>query len=192
MLNLVVREIVERAQNDRQVNITIASHGLRPARDLLRLVRTPPHRLKTRAQVFPRNHPVDLQKRLVLGVKTGIPVPKIEKPHLTHQPRSSRYQQIVNPDSKSMATHRKRRIFRGARYRPDNLSRLRPRISACVRIRVQPDSDYATTDDPWLIFSFCQAAACGNYLRGFVSCHCSKRSSHGVLAARLNGATPGD
>ncbi len=75
-------------------------------------------------QVLPRNHPVDLQKRLVLGVKTGIPVPKIEKPHLTHQPPSSagcssaattapvsrstacsglyasRYQQIVNHDSK--------------------------------------------------------------------------------------------
>ena len=35
------------------------------------------HRLKTGAQVFPRNHPVELQKRIVLGVKTGIPVPKI-------------------------------------------------------------------------------------------------------------------
>ncbi len=60
----------------------------------------PQRRLKTRAQVFPRNHPVDLQKRLVLGVKTGIPVPKIEKPHLTHQPRlplSTNRQ----PDSKS-------------------------------------------------------------------------------------------
>ena len=79
------------------LNITIASHGLRPARDLRALSA---RRLKTRAQVFPRNHPVDLQKRLVLGVKTGIPVPKIEKPHLTHQPRlplSTNRQ----PDSKS-------------------------------------------------------------------------------------------
>ena len=99
MLNLVVREIVERAQNDRlEHHNRIPRLASRPR--FARLVRTPPHRLKTRAQVFPRNHPVDLQKRLVLGVKTGIPVPKIEKPHLTHQPRlplSTNRQ----PDSKS-------------------------------------------------------------------------------------------
>ncbi len=99
MLNLVVREIVERAQNDRlEHHNRIPRLASRPR--FTRLVRTPPHRLKTRAQVFPRNHPVDLQKRLVLGVKTGIPVPKIEKPHLTHQPRlplSTNRQ----PDSKS-------------------------------------------------------------------------------------------
>ena len=95
MLNLVVREIVERAQNDRlEHHNRIPRLASRPR--FTRLVRTPPHRLKKRAQVFPRNHPVDLQKRLVLGVKTGIPVPKIEKPHLTHH-HASRYQQIVNP-----------------------------------------------------------------------------------------------
>ena len=99
MLNLVVREIVERAQNDRlEHHNRIPRLASRPR--FAHLVRTPPHRLKTGAQVFPRNHPVDLQKRLVLGVKTGIPVPKIEKPHLTHQPRlplSTNRQ----PDSKS-------------------------------------------------------------------------------------------
>ena len=99
MLNLVVREIVERAQNDRlEHHNRIPRLASRPR--FAHLVRTPPHRLKTGAQVFPRNHPVDLQKWLVLGVKTGIPVPKIEKPHLTHQPRlplSTNRQ----PDSKS-------------------------------------------------------------------------------------------
>ena len=63
------------------------------------LVRTPPHRLR---QVFPRNHPVDLQN--VLGVKTGYRQDRI----FNHASRFNKSSTRFFDDA------RKRRIFRGA------------------------------------------------------------------------------
>ena len=77
------------------LNITTASHGLRPPA-LARLVRTPTHRIQTPTEVFPQNNLVDLRQRLVLGVQPGIPLRKIKKSYLTHE-HPSRCQQIVNP-----------------------------------------------------------------------------------------------
>ena len=57
------------------LNITTASHGLRPARDLRDL----PGRRYT-ASNRPRNHPVGLRQKLVIGVKPGIPLHKINNP----------------------------------------------------------------------------------------------------------------
>ena len=95
MLNLIVRQIVECAQNDRlEHRHRVPRLASRPR--LARLVRTPPHRIQTPTEVFPRNNLVDLRQRLVLGVQPGIPLRKIKKSHLTHE-RPSRCQQIVNP-----------------------------------------------------------------------------------------------
>ena len=99
MLDLVAREIVERAQNDRLEHHHRVPR-LAPRPRLARLVQAPPHRFQTATEVFPRNHPVDLHQRLVLRVKPGIPIRKVKKPHLTHEhrlPLSTNRQPDSNP-----------------------------------------------------------------------------------------------
>ena len=81
-----VREIVERAQNDR-LEHPIASHGLRPARERASARR---HTASRRARKSSHGTTPSIFKS---GWKTGIPVPKIG-------PINHGYQQIVNPDDK--------------------------------------------------------------------------------------------
>ena len=82
--------------NIRQVRIP---EGLRPARDLrhanVRIRRHTACKIRARKSVPTMNHPVDLQKRLVLGVKTVYDRrPKIEKPHLG--PSNQRAPVLIN------------------------------------------------------------------------------------------------
>ena len=69
------------------LNITIAGARLASRPRVARLVHPMPHRCQDAHASLPTEPPGGSSKRLELGVKIGIPVAKIEKPHLTHQPR---------------------------------------------------------------------------------------------------------
>ena len=116
------------------LNITIASHGLRPRPRFTRLVRTPPHRLKTRVASLPTEPPRRSSKRArSLASRPRIPVPKIEKPHLTHQPRlplSTNRQ----PDSKSTTPEKGEFLEVPSSWGPDRLSSVSP-VSSDTRSR---------------------------------------------------------
>ena len=78
------------------LNITTASHGLRPARDLRAFVRTPPHRIQTSTKSSHGTTSSIFASGSFLASSPVYRFRKIKKSHLTHE-HPSRCQQIVNP-----------------------------------------------------------------------------------------------
>src|SRR3954466_7708898 len=110
ILDLVVREIVERLQNqclkDDDLVPRLASGSVLPL-----LVRLAPNRAQLRAEILPGHNLVQENQRILLGIETAIALVKVEEAKLTHSCPSLLNQQAA-PPSKSHV--RKRSIFRGA------------------------------------------------------------------------------
>src|SRR3954454_8135602 len=115
ILELVVREVVERLQNQRREDDdrvpTLASGRARPL-----LLRLAPNRAQPRTEVLPGHDRVQDNQRVLLGIETAITLAEIEETGLTHSCPSRQNQQAAHP-SKSRA--QKRSTFRGARLLRD-------------------------------------------------------------------------
>src|SRR3954454_11377363 len=110
ILELVVREIVERLQNQRLEDDDLVPR-LASGRVLPLLLRLAPNRAQLSAEVLPGHNLVQENQRILLGIKTAIALVKVEETRLTHFCPSPQSQQVA-PPSKSRA--RERSIFRGA------------------------------------------------------------------------------
>src|SRR3954452_12052594 len=109
ILELVVREVVERLQNQRREDDDLVP-GLASGRGLP-LLRLAPNRAQPRTEVLPGHDRVQDNQRVLLGIETAITLAEVEETGLTHSCPSRQNQQAAHP-SKSRA--RKRSIFRGA------------------------------------------------------------------------------
>src|SRR3978361_1167606 len=110
ILDLVVREIVERLQyqrlEDDDLVPRLASGSVLPL-----LLRLAPNRAQPRAEILPGHKLLPENTRILLGIETAIALVKVEEANLTHSSPSLLNQQAA-PPSKSHV--RKRSIFRGA------------------------------------------------------------------------------
>src|SRR3954454_7833570 len=117
ILELVVREIVERLQNQRLEDDDLVPR-LASGRVLPFLLRLAPNRARLSAEILPGeilpgHDRVQDNQRVLLGIETAIARVKVEEPRLTHS-CPSRQNQHAALSSKSRT--RKRSIFRGAHY----------------------------------------------------------------------------
>src|ERR1044071_3461232 len=94
ILDLVVREIVERLQNQRleddDLVPRLASGSVLPL-----LLRLAPNRAQPRAEILPGHNLVQENQRVFLGIKTAIALVKVEKAKLTHSCPSLRNQHVA-------------------------------------------------------------------------------------------------
>src|SRR5215211_919720 len=112
ILDLVVREIVERLQNQRLEDDDLVPR-LASGRGLPLLLRLAPNRAQLSAEILPGHDRVQENQRVLLGIETAIALAEIEETGLTHLCPSPENQQAA-PPSKSRA--RKRSTFQGALY----------------------------------------------------------------------------
>src|SRR4051812_4035789 len=110
ILDLVVREIVERLQNQRLEDDDPVPR-LASGRGLSLLVRLAPNRAQLSAEILPGHDRVQDNQRVLLGIETAIALAEIEETRLPHSCPSLQSQQAA-PPSKSCA--RERSTFRGA------------------------------------------------------------------------------
>src|SRR3954451_4397219 len=111
LLDLVVREIVERLQNQRLEDDDLVPR-LASGRGLPLLVRLAPNRAQPRTEVLPGHDRVQDNQRVLLGIETAIALAEIEEPRLTHSCPSLRNQHAaLSHPNRALGT---RSIFRGA------------------------------------------------------------------------------
>src|SRR4051794_3103273 len=110
ILDLIVREVVERLQNQRLEDDDLVPR-LASGRGLPFLLRLAPNRAQLSAEILPGHDRVQDNQRVLLGIETAIALAEIEEPRLTHS-CPSRQNQHAALSSKSRT--RKRSIFRGA------------------------------------------------------------------------------
>src|SRR3954454_24792118 len=113
ILELIVREIVERLQNQRLEDDDLVPR-LASGRGLPLLVRLAPNRAQSRAEILPGHDRVQDNQRILLGIETAIARVKVEETGLTHSCPSLRNQHAA---LSSNSHARKRSIFRGALIR---------------------------------------------------------------------------
>src|SRR4051794_6734651 len=122
ILELVVREVVERLQNQRREDDDrvprLASGRARPL-----LLRLAPNHAHLSAEVLPGHDRVQDNQRVLLGIETAIALAEIEEAKLTHSCPSRQNQQAAH-SSKSRA--QKRSTFRGARLLRDRSQETLP------------------------------------------------------------------
>src|SRR4051794_38593328 len=83
ILDLVVREVVERLQNRHfDDDDLVPRHA--SGRGLSLLVRLAPNRAQPRAEILPGHDRVRDNQRVLLGIETAITLAKVEEPRLTH------------------------------------------------------------------------------------------------------------
>src|SRR5436190_716738 len=83
ILDLVVREIVERLQNQRLEDDDLVPR-LASGRVLPLLLRLAPNRAQLSAELLPGHDRVQENQRVLLGIKTAIALAEIDKTGLTH------------------------------------------------------------------------------------------------------------
>src|SRR3954470_24604656 len=119
ILDLVVREIVERLQNQRLEDDDLVP-GLASGRGLPLLLRLAPNRAQPRTEVLPGHDRVQDNQRILLGIETAIALAEVEETGLPHScPLAMK--PAGYPPSQSCA--RERSIFRGALYSSERSAR---------------------------------------------------------------------
>src|SRR3954468_6467720 len=94
ILELVVREIVERLQNQRLEDDDLVPR-LASGRALPLLVRLAPNRPQLSAEILPGHDRVQDNQWVLLGIETAIALVKVEDPRLTHSCPSLQSQQAA-------------------------------------------------------------------------------------------------
>src|SRR4051794_22378997 len=98
ILDLVVREVVERLQNQRLEDDDLVPR-LASGRGLPLLLRLAPNRAQLSAEVLPGHDRVQENQRILLGVETAITLTEIEETRLTHSCPSRQNQQAAHPSN---------------------------------------------------------------------------------------------
>src|SRR3954453_4564778 len=106
ILDLVVREVVERLQNQRLEDDDLVPR-LASGRGLPLLLRLAPNCAQTRTEDLPGHDRVQDNQRILLGIETAIALAEIEEPRLTHSCPSLRNQHAAL----SSNSHARKRSF---------------------------------------------------------------------------------
>src|SRR4051794_12545947 len=104
ILDLIVREVVERLQNQRLEDDDLVPR-LASGRGLPLLLRLAPNRAQPCAEVLPGHDRVQDNPRVLLGIETAIARVKVEEAKLTHSCPSLRNQHAA-PSSKSRSRNK--------------------------------------------------------------------------------------
>src|SRR4051794_8156439 len=116
ILDLIVREVVERLQNQRLEDDDLVPR-LASGRGLPLLLRLAPNRSQPRTEVVPGHDRVQDNQRVLLGIETAITLAEIKETGLTHSCPSLPCPSLRNQQAalSSNSHAQKRSNFRGAR-----------------------------------------------------------------------------